>query len=129
MFGSVYLQLICVSCKKEIKFFLKELSYIFNNFIYSQKLSMEQEVAAAFLRSFQLSSAEQAILRGTRDGAITGEFFVVLNRVQSIHHNCRTLMQSGHQTAALEIMEQMALYQVKRKVACSLFYCVSHNVL
>jgi hypothetical protein len=74
---------------------------------------MQQEVAGAFLRSFQLSSAEQAILRGSsREAAITDEFFTVLERVQSIHSNGRMLMQSGHQTAALEIMEQMALYQV-----------------
>lgn len=70
-------------------------------------------MAAAFLSSFQLSSAEQAILRGSsREAAITDEFFTVLERVQSIHSNCRMLMQSGHQTAALEIMERMALYQV-----------------
>jgi hypothetical protein len=74
---------------------------------------MQEEVAGAFLRSFQLSSAEQAILHGSsREAAITDEFFTVLGRVQSIHSNGRMLMQSGHQTAALEIMEQMALYQV-----------------
>ncbi|PNF41222.1 Conserved oligomeric Golgi complex subunit 6 [Cryptotermes secundus] len=78
----------------------------------SQKLCMQQEVAGAFLRSFQLSSAEQAVLHGSsREAEITDEFFTVLDRVQSIHSNGRMLMQSGHQTAALEIMEQMALYQ------------------
>jgi hypothetical protein len=70
-------------------------------------------VVAAFLSSFQLSFAEQAILHGSsREGVITDEFFRVLERVQSIHSSCRMLMHSGHQTAALEIMEQMALYQV-----------------
>lgn len=74
---------------------------------------MQQDVVAAFLASFQLSLAEQAILRGSsREAAVTDEFFKVLEKVQSIHSNCRMLMQSGHQTAALEIMEQMALYQV-----------------
>ncbi|XP_021917811.1 conserved oligomeric Golgi complex subunit 6 isoform X2 [Zootermopsis nevadensis] len=78
----------------------------------SQTLSLQKEVAGAFLRSFQLSPAEQAVLRGSsRECAITDEFFTVLDRVQSIHSNGRMLMQSGHQTAALEIMEQMALYQ------------------
>ncbi|XP_069686337.1 conserved oligomeric Golgi complex subunit 6 [Periplaneta americana] len=78
----------------------------------SQKLCLQQEVAGGFLRSFQLSPAEQAVLRGSsREAAITSEFFTVLERVQSIHSNGRMLMQSGHQTAALEIMEQMALYQ------------------
>ena len=70
-------------------------------------------MVAAFLSSFQLSLGEQTILRGSsREAAITDEFFRVLERVESIHSNCRMLMQSGHQTAALEIMEQMALYQV-----------------
>jgi hypothetical protein len=74
---------------------------------------MQQEVAGAFLASFQLSSAEQVILRGSsHEAPITDEFFMVLDRVQGIHSNGRMLMQSGHQTAALEIMEQMALYQV-----------------
>jgi hypothetical protein len=84
------------------------------NYSYcSQKLCMQQDVVAAFLASFQLSLAEQAILRGSsREAAVTDEFFRVLERVQNIHSNCRMLMQSGHQTAALEIMEQMALYQV-----------------
>nr|CAD7459049.1 unnamed protein product [Timema tahoe] len=78
----------------------------------SEKLTLQQEVAGAFLRSFQLSPSEQTTLRGgSRDTPITSQFFVALERVQSIHTNCRTLMQSGHQTAALDIMEQMALYQ------------------
>ncbi|PSN44948.1 hypothetical protein C0J52_16472 [Blattella germanica] len=80
---------------------------------FSQKLCLQQEVAGAFLQSFQLSPAEQSVLRGaSREAAITNEFFAVLDRVQNIHSNGRMLMQSGHQTAALEIMEQMALYQV-----------------
>ncbi|XP_063226124.1 conserved oligomeric Golgi complex subunit 6 isoform X2 [Bacillus rossius redtenbacheri] len=78
----------------------------------SQKVSLQQEVVSAFLRSFQLTPAEQVALRGvSRDAAITHEFFVVLERVKKIHTDCRTLMQSGHQTAALDIMEQMSLYQ------------------
>jgi len=84
----------------------------FNSYC-SQKLCLQQEVVAAFLSSFQLSFAEQAILHGSsHEAAITDEFFRVLERVQNIHSNCRVLMHSGHQTAALEIMEQMALYQV-----------------
>ncbi|XP_068085957.1 conserved oligomeric Golgi complex subunit 6 [Anabrus simplex] len=77
----------------------------------SQKLCLQQDIVEAFLSSFQLSPAEQAILRGSHEVPITSEFFTVLERVQNIHTNCHTLMQSGHQTAALEIMEQMALYE------------------
>lgn len=74
----------------------------------SQKLSMQQEVATSFLRSFQLTPIELAALR---ESNITEDFFAALERVQTIHSNCRTLMQSGHQTSALDIMEQMAMYQ------------------
>jgi hypothetical protein len=86
----------------------------------SQKLSTQEELAHEFLASFQLSSAEQAHLRGNREGTLAAEFFPVLERVQNIHKNCQTLLQAGHQTAALEIMEQMALYQVR---VISLFSC------
>lgn len=74
----------------------------------SEKLSMEQEIAKSFLRSFQLSAEEIAALR---ESNITESFFSALDRVQTIHNNCRVLLQSGHQTSALDIMDQMALYQ------------------
>ncbi|XP_054276393.1 conserved oligomeric Golgi complex subunit 6-like [Macrosteles quadrilineatus] len=73
-----------------------------------QKLTMQQEVAQSFLKSFQLTPAELSALR---EANITEEFFAALDRVQTIHANCRTLMQSGHQTSALDIMDQMAMYQ------------------
>ncbi|KAG8297636.1 Golgi transport complex subunit 6 [Homalodisca vitripennis] len=74
----------------------------------SQKLTMQQEVAKSFLKSFQLTQGELSALR---EASITEDFFAALERVQTIHTNCRTLMQSGHQTSALDIMDQMALYQ------------------
>jgi hypothetical protein len=78
----------------------------------NQKLSTQNRVANAFLDTFQLSPSELEILHGAnRDAPITADFFVVLERVQTIHTKCRTLMQSGHQAAALDIMEQMALLQ------------------
>lgn len=70
---------------------------------------MQQEVAKSFLKSFQLTSAELSALR---EANITEDFFSALERVQTIHSNCRTLMQSGYQTSALDIMDQMAMYQV-----------------
>lgn len=76
---------------------------------FSQKLTMQQEVAKSFLRSFQLTPVELSALR---EANITEDFFSALERVQMIHTNCRTLMQSGHQTSALDIMDQMAMYQV-----------------
>lgn len=51
--------------------------------IFSQTLSMQQEVANAFIKNFQLTQSELAILHGSsRDSPITEEFFTVVNRVQ-----------------------------------------------
>ncbi|XP_046828194.1 conserved oligomeric Golgi complex subunit 6 isoform X1 [Vespa crabro] len=78
----------------------------------SQILSMQQEVASAFIKSFQLSQSEITSLHGShRESPITEEFFIILNRVQEIHSNCRILMQSGYQTLALDIMQRMTLLQ------------------
>lgn len=82
-------------------------------FYFSKQLSMEQEVASAFLERYQLSSAELSVLHGsTRDSPITPAFFKALQHAQSIHSDCRMLMQSGFQTIALDVMEQMSLHQV-----------------
>ncbi|XP_076760998.1 conserved oligomeric Golgi complex subunit 6 isoform X2 [Xylocopa sonorina] len=78
----------------------------------SQTLSMQQEVANAFIKNFQLTAAEQTVLHGaTRESPITEEFFSVVNRVQEIHSSCRVLMQSGYQTLGLDIMQRMTLLQ------------------
>uniref|UniRef100_A0A8W7P5C6 Conserved oligomeric Golgi complex subunit 6 n=1 Tax=Anopheles coluzzii TaxID=1518534 RepID=A0A8W7P5C6_ANOCL len=76
------------------------------------KLQIQQKIASGFLSRFQLSVAEHQMLYGAkRDAPITAEFFQVLDRVQRIHTDCRTLMQSGYQTVALDIMEEMTLHQ------------------
>lgn len=81
------------------------------------RLQLHQQVAGAFLHRFQLTLDEHQQLYGTgaaRDGApapITAAFFTVLARVQAIHGECRVLLQSGYQTAALDIMEEMTLHQ------------------
>ncbi|CAK9802861.1 Conserved oligomeric Golgi complex subunit 6 [Anthophora plagiata] len=78
----------------------------------SQTLSMQQEVANAFIENFQLTSSELSVLHGSsRDSPITEEFFSVINRVQEIHSRCRVLMQSGYQTLGLDIMQRMTLLQ------------------
>ncbi|XP_053675428.1 conserved oligomeric Golgi complex subunit 6 [Anopheles nili] len=78
----------------------------------NSKLQVQQKVAGGFLSRFQLSVVEHQMLYGTkRDAPITAEFFQVLDRVQRIHADCRTLMQSGYQTVALDIMEEMTLHQ------------------
>lgn len=78
----------------------------------SNQLQVQQQVAQAFVGRFQLSIDEHQQLYGAnRDSPITSRFFDVLARVQSIHAECRFLLQSGYQTAALDIMEEMTLHQ------------------
>ncbi|KAG4071058.1 hypothetical protein HA402_001495 [Bradysia odoriphaga] len=78
----------------------------------SDKLQLQQQIAGAFLSKFQLTIAEHQQLYGSsRDDPIKLEFFDALARVQKIHSECRVLMQSGYQTAALDIMEEMTLHQ------------------
>uniref|UniRef100_A0A0K8T802 Conserved oligomeric Golgi complex subunit 6 n=1 Tax=Lygus hesperus TaxID=30085 RepID=A0A0K8T802_LYGHE len=74
----------------------------------NDKLAMKEQVAKAFVSAFQLSEEELQILRS---GDVSVEFFGVLERVTKIHKDCNTLVSSGGQTLALEIMEQMTIYQ------------------
>lgn len=76
-----------------------------------KKLQLRSEVAEAFLDKFQLKPEEAKIFRGARDGNIHPEFFNVLEKVQGIHNDVKVLLRTNHQTAGLEIMEQMALHQ------------------
>ncbi|XP_063474918.1 conserved oligomeric Golgi complex subunit 6 isoform X5 [Symphalangus syndactylus] len=77
----------------------------------SQKLEIRAQVADAFLSKFQLTSGEMNLLRGTREGPITEDFFKALGRVKQIHNDVKVLLRTNQQTAGLEIMEQMALLQ------------------
>ena len=38
-------------------------------------------------------------------------FFAALERVRSIHANCRSLLRTQHQRAGLELMDLMSSYQ------------------
>ncbi|NP_001084743.1 component of oligomeric golgi complex 6 L homeolog isoform X1 [Xenopus laevis] len=77
----------------------------------NQRLEIRAQVADAFLEKFQLTSDEMNILRGTREGPLTEDFFKVLGRVKQIHNDVKLLLRTNQQTAGLEIMEQMALLQ------------------
>ncbi|XP_070265236.1 conserved oligomeric Golgi complex subunit 6 isoform X1 [Myotis yumanensis] len=77
----------------------------------SQRLEIRAQVADAFLSKFQLTSDEMSVLRGTREGPITEDFFKGLGRVKQIHNDVKVLLRTNQQTAGLEIMEQMALLQ------------------
>uniref|UniRef100_A0A2K6TVE9 Conserved oligomeric Golgi complex subunit 6 n=1 Tax=Saimiri boliviensis boliviensis TaxID=39432 RepID=A0A2K6TVE9_SAIBB len=105
-----------VSIFKEVKevckfFSLRCLIFVvcFEN--YSQKLEIRAQVADAFLSKFQLTSDEMILLRGTREGPVTEDFFKALGRVKQIHNDVKVLLRTNQQTAGLEIMEQMALLQ------------------
>lgn len=78
----------------------------------ANKLQINQQIAGAFLHRFQLSPIEhQQLYDSARDRPITMDCFTTLSRVQAIHSDCRVLLQSGYQTAALDIMEDMTLHE------------------
>lgn len=77
----------------------------------SKKLEVRQEITSAFIGQFRLSIEEHHHLYGSRDAPITSHFFDVLDRIQATHAECRILLQSNCQTAALDIMEEMTLHQ------------------
>ena len=61
----------------------------------SNKLTLRKEISGVFLNRFELSIEEHQILYGqNRDDPITNDFFIVLDRVQIIHNDCRVLMQN-----------------------------------
>ncbi|KAL3283844.1 hypothetical protein HHI36_018014 [Cryptolaemus montrouzieri] len=75
---------------------------------------VQQQIVRAFLKTFQLTPDEIIILHGNKQNRnlpITRDIFTVLDKAQTIHGNCKVLMQSGHQTLALDIMDQMTLHQ------------------
>lgn len=79
------------------------------------KNEMQTEVVTAFLDTFQLDPDEINALHGSKlrkDTPITNDIFIALDKVQKISNNCKLLMQYGHQTLGLDIMEQMTLHQV-----------------
>lgn len=100
------------NAKKQTKHLLEQTN------TFEEELSkneMQQKVVAAFIDKFILTPEELIALHGTkhkRDTPISLEIFVALDRVQKIHNDCKVLMQSGHQTLALDVMEQMTLHQV-----------------
>ncbi|XP_068217379.1 conserved oligomeric Golgi complex subunit 6 [Palaemon carinicauda] len=74
----------------------------------SHKLHMQEKVAEAFVKTFQLAPDEVSIIKGsTRESPITQEFFAVLEKTQKIRNSTKYLLQTGHQKTALDVMEQM----------------------
>lgn len=64
-----------------------------NNF-YSNKLRMQEDVANAFVKTFQLTPEEISVIKGSsRESPITQEFFTVLEKTQKIRNSTRYLLQ------------------------------------
>lgn len=86
---------------------------------------MRQQAASTFIEKFQLTSAQFQTLRAGPNEPLSEEFFTALDRVQEIHSKglfivqftfiirflVKVLLRSNQQTAGLEIMEEMALFQ------------------
>ncbi|XP_008470939.1 conserved oligomeric Golgi complex subunit 6-like [Diaphorina citri] len=75
----------------------------------SDKITMKQKISEAFIREFQLNESELNTLRNSNE--ISMAFFNVLDRVDSISQACKLLLQSGHETCALDIQQQMTMYK------------------
>ncbi|KAK3855594.1 hypothetical protein Pcinc_038022 [Petrolisthes cinctipes] len=103
---------MCVDMKQRLQATKSETRHLIHQTTslqnQSNKLRMQEDVAEAFVQTFQLTSEEVAIIKGsTREAPITQEFFTVLEKTMKIRNNTKYLLQSGHQKTALEVMEQM----------------------
>jgi len=74
-------------------------------------IEMRQQAASTFIEKFQLTTAQFQTLRAGPNEPLSNEFFTALDRVQEIHSKVKVLLRSNQQTAGLEIMEEMALFQ------------------
>ena len=74
-----------------------------------------KKAARSFIEKFQLTPRQEQVLKsgGTmvNSNQLDEEFFDALKRVQEIHSKVKVLVRSNQQTAGLEIMEEMALFQ------------------
>jgi len=79
----------------------------------SKTLAMQEAVATKFREKFILTNEEVYILqqRPDQQHKINQQFFDVLDKVQTIHRDCKVLLAAGHQTTALGVMEVMSGYQ------------------
>ncbi|KAM7331181.1 hypothetical protein ACRRTK_010370 [Alexandromys fortis] len=71
----------------------------------SQRLEIRAQVADAFLSKFQLTSDEMGLLRGTRGGPVTEDFFKALGKVKQIHNDVKVLLRTNQQTAGYTLDE------------------------
>ncbi|XP_065226568.1 conserved oligomeric Golgi complex subunit 6 [Planococcus citri] len=74
----------------------------------SERLRMEETILSSYLQQFQLSKKETEILK---QADINTEFFGVLDKSQYIYNSCQILLNCGHTTSAVSIMEELSLLQ------------------
>ncbi|KAJ8983853.1 hypothetical protein NQ317_016458 [Molorchus minor] len=77
------------------------------------KNRIKQDISQSFIEHFQLSPNSLLPLYEKKDLSLSCDVFMILDKVQNIHNDCKVLMQSGFQSLALDIMEQMTLNQEK----------------
>ncbi|CAF0784665.1 unnamed protein product [Brachionus calyciflorus] len=97
---------------KQVKLQTNELISKTNKLQNEKKdIDNKLKIADKFIEKFQLQSDEVNFLTPKKDGSLHPEFFKVLEKVRTIHENCKILLRTNQQTAGLEIMEQMAINQ------------------
>lgn len=67
-----------------------------------------QKLAGKFLEQYQLQPEE---LKALHSDVLNEKFFVALEHVRKIHSNCKSLLQTHHQRAGLELMDSMSTLQ------------------
>eukprot|EP00002_Diphylleia_rotans_P016583 TRINITY_DN3227_c0_g2_i1.p1 TRINITY_DN3227_c0_g2~~TRINITY_DN3227_c0_g2_i1.p1 ORF type:complete len:524 (-),score=100.60 TRINITY_DN3227_c0_g2_i1:1123-2694(-) len=65
-------------------------------------------MADRFLSRFQLTNEEMSALRKAH---IDDSFFDVMKRIQQIHHDCKVLLRTQHQRAAIDVIDFMSVQQ------------------
>ena len=79
----------------------------------SRDLEMQSRVVSAFLDKFQLTPDEREAISGsyrTQTNAVDDQFFTAMQRVRTIHEDCKVLLRTSQQRAGLEVMESMAMH-------------------
>lgn len=111
------------NAKQQIKPLLQQTTALQES---SVKNEIQTKIASTYLEKLQLNPDDLLVLHGNKlkkDFTVTNEVFAALDKVQKIHSDCKILMQSGHQTLALDIMEQMTLHQV-----INIYFCMFYSL-
>lgn len=89
---------------------------------------MQETVAEAFVKCFQLTPEEVAVIKGSsRESPITPEFFTVLDKTQKIRSNTKYLLQVSS-VAVLMILTKDIKRHIQRVgvISQTLPSCIVH---